>query len=768
MGKSRLIRMSLLGVLCMMLTSGKISDDVLDKKVNVLVSKMTLEEKVGQMTQIALDVIVKKKNTTDDLDSFSIDTLLMRKAIVDYHVGSILNTTNGCAHKPLVWNKVISQIQSMSLNQTRLKIPVIYGIDAIHGATYTDGATMFPQEITLAASFNVRNTYNMAKVSAYETRACGIPWNFSPVLDLGADPRFPRQWEGFGEDPYLVTVMGEQAIKGYEGVTDSIGYHTKLAACMKHFLGYSVPVSGKDRTPAIIPDNVLREYHLPPFKAAVEAGVETVMINSSLINGVPVHSNYAIITKLLKEELKFNGFVVTDWEDILNLNKRDRIAVTDKEAIKLAINAGIDMSMVPFKYEAFYTDLIALVKEGEVKESRIDDAVRRILKVKMKLDLWKTPVTKLTDYPDFGSKAHARLAYNAAADAITLLKNSNDILPLSKTSKILVVGPNANSMRSLNGGWTYSWQGDKVERFAKAYNTILEAIQLEAGDKNVQYVPGVSYVEGGKYYEEQENQFKNALEAARNVDAVVLCLGENSYAEKPGDLKDLTLSALQLKLAKELANTGKPVILVLNEGRPRCINEIEPLMQAVVQTYLPGNYGGDALSDILFGKVNPSGKLPYTYPSSSNSLVTYYHKNSEEHVAIDASYNYESEYKPQWVFGFGLSYTTFEYSNLNVSRQSFTGNELINISVDVRNSGKVKGKETVMLFTSDMFASISPDVKRLRRFDKVELIPGETRNVKYTISATDLAFVNAENKWITEPGDFKMIIGNLSKTVTYK
>lgn len=736
-----------------------------DNQIKKLIQKMTLEEKVGQMTQITLNVIMNK---VADGNSPSIDTVKMRKALIEFHIGSILNTTGGCAQSPAVWNSLITQIQQIAIQQTRLKIPVIYGIDAIHGATYTEGAVMFPHEIALAASFNPTNVYNMAKVSAYETRACGIPWNFSPVLDLGADPRYARQYEGFGEDPYLVSVMGVQAIKGYEGITDSIGTPTKLAACMKHFLGYSVPFSGKDRTPAIISENVLREYHLPAFKAAIDAGVETVMINSGLINGIPVHSNHDIITKLLKEELNFKGFVVTDWEDIINLYKRDRIAKNNKEAIKLAINAGIDMSMVPFKFEEFCTDLIALVKEGEVKESRINDAVERILRLKMKLDLWKTPVTNSTNYPEFGSKEHAKLSYNAAADAITLLKNTANLLPLNKNSKLLVVGPNANSMRSLNGGWTYSWQGDKVEQFAGQYDTILEAIQLEIGKENTRYVPGVSYVDSGKYFEEKENLFDEAIVAASNVDAIILCLGENSYTEKHGDLNDLNLSPLQIKLAKELAKTGKPVILILNEGRPRCINAIEPLMKAVIQTYLPGNYGGDALSDILFGKVNPSGKLPYNYPSYPNSIATYYHKNSEEHIAVDESYNYESDYNPQYEFGTGLSFTTFEYSNLKLSKQIFSGNEPVQISVEVRNTGKRDGKETVMLFSSDLYASITPDVKRLRRFEKIDLKAGEIKTVIFNLTAKDLAFVNKENKWITEPGDFKLAIGNQVASVILK
>jgi beta-glucosidase len=738
-----------------------------DNRVDKLLSKMTLEEKVGQMAQITLDAIGNGDDVFSSKIPFAIDKARLKKAIEDYKIGSVLNTTNNYAMPPAQWNTIISEIQQSAL-KTRLKIPVVYGIDAIHGSTYATGAVMFPQEIALAATFNPLHAYNMACVSAYETKACGISWNFSPVLDLGADPRFSRQFEGFGEDPYLISVMGTNVIKGYEGITDSVGYKTKLASCAKHFLGYSVPFSGKDRTPAYISETVLREYHLPPFRAAVEAGAESFMINSGLINGVSVHASYDLITKLLKNELGFEGVVVTDWMDIINLQKRDKIAKDNREAVKLAINAGIDMSMIPYDYTGFCDDLIALVKSGEVKESRIDDAVRRILKMKVKLGLFENPVTKYTDYPEFGSPEHVRMSYDAAAEAITLLKNQNNILPLSKYIKVLVTGPNANSMRTLNGGWSYSWQGDKVDRFAGNCNTILEAVQARVGTANVTYVPGVSYVDTARYFEEKEDRYAEALSAARKADVVLLCLGENSYTEKPGDLNDLNMSALQLKLAKDIAATGKPVVLVLNEGRPRCISAIEPLMQAIVQTYLPGNYGGDALSAILFGDINPSGKLPYTYPAYPNSIVNYYHKLSEEQKPSEGAYKYESDYNPQYEFGYGLSYTTFGYSNLKVSDKELTDHKPVKIRVDVTNAGKREGKETVMLYSRDVFASMSPDVKRLRRFEKVNLKPGETKTVSFDLDAKDLAFVNAANQRATEAGEFVLTIGNLSETITYK
>lgn len=768
MNRIRIIRLMLFLCWFVLFSCSVKQTDSIEEKVESLLEEMTLEEKVGQMAQITLDVIGKGDSRYNSYEPFSIDTAMLRKAILEYHVGSVLNTTNNYALTPAKWNEIISFIQQIAMEESRMKIPVVYGIDAIHGVTYTDGATIFPQQITLAATFNPLHAYNMARVTAYETRASGIPWNFSPVLDLGADPRFSRQFEGFGEDPYLVGVMGEQMILGYEGMTDSVNSPYKIATCVKHFLGYSVPASGKDRTPAYIPENMLREYHLEPFKKVIDAGAESVMINSGIINGISVHASNKLITGLLKEELGFEGVVVTDWMDIINLHTRDKIAIDNKEAIKLAVNAGVDMSMVPYEFEQFCQDLIALVQEGEVKESRIDDAVRRILSMKMKLGLWENPVTKIDDYPEFASEKSSKEAYEAAAEAITLLKNEGRILPLSKSVKVLVTGPNANSMRALNGGWTYSWQGEKTDRYAQQYNTILEAIQHKIGGINVQYIPGVSYVETGNYYEDKDDCFNEVVQQAKKADLVILCLGENSYTEKPGDLNDLTLSHNQLNLAKEVAKSGKPVILVLNEGRPRCIREIEPSMAAVVQTYLPGNYGGDALADILFGDVNPSGKLPYTYPSYPNSLVTYYHKPAEEQKRAEGAYVYESDYNPQYEFGYGLSYTDFEYSNLRVSSKTISGNKPVEIFVDIANTGSRRGKEVVMLYTSDLYASITPDVKRLRRFTKIELEPGEKKTVRFELNARDLAFVTPDGKWVTEPGDFEIKTGSLKQVIKYE
>lgn len=735
-------------------------------KVEALIGKMTLEEKVGQMAQITLDVIGKGNDRFTSAEPFSLDKQAMEKALLKYKLGSVLNTSNNRARTPAVWFDIISQIQKTAMKNKG--IPVIYGIDAIHGETYTAGATMFPQQIGQAASFNRQLVHRAAEITAYETRASSIPWAFSPLLDLGADPRFPRQWESFGEDPYLIAQMGVQAVKGLEGEHNDVGNPIRVASSVKHFLGYQVPVSGKDRTPAFISDQALREYHLPPFKAAIDAGAKTIMVNSGLINGVPVHANPKILTDLLKKELGFKGLVVTDWGDIENLYQRDRVAKDNKEAVMIAINAGIDMSMVAYNYEPFCDDLVALVKEGKVSMERIDDAVRRILTLKFELNLFEKPVTNPKDYPEFGSKAFEDAAYQAAAESLTLLKNKDQVLPLKAGTKILVTGPNANSMRTLNGAWTYSWQGEKVEEFATAYHTILKAMQDKAGKENVTYVPGVSYKMDGKYFEEYEDQLDAAVAAAANVDVIVLCLGENSYTETPGNLSDLYISELQTKLATRLAATGKKIVLVLNEGRPRVISKFEPQMAAVLQTYLPGNFGGIAIADVLFGKVNPSGRLPYTYPQFPNALFTYYHKPSESRSTTEGVYNYDADYNPQYVFGQGMSYTTFAYSPIKLSSEVLKANEKLTVSVEVTNTGKVAGKESVLLFSSDLVATlISPDAKRLRGFDKIELQPGETKTVTFQLSPQDLSFAQADGKIITEAGEFSLQIGNQKVNFNY-
>ena len=730
-----------------------------DVKVDKLLKQMTLEEKVGQMAQVTVDILMDNK-------TWVLKDSMLQKSIVKYNIGSILNTWNNSAQSKEDWCALIKRLQNYT-QKTRLKVPLLYGVDAIHGGTYTDKSTLFPQEIAMAATFNRSLVKRGAEICAYETRASSLPWTFSPVLDLGLDARWPRLWETFGEDPYLASVMATEMTKGFQGDSSSNIDKFHVAACAKHFLGYSAPVSGKDRTPAIISENVLREYHLPSFQAAVKAGISSVMVNSGLINGIPLHASHFLLTDLLKKELGFKGVVVTDWMDIENLYKRDYLAVSSKDAVRLAINAGIDMALIPYNFE-FCDNLIALVKEGAVPMARIDDAVRRILKMKMELNLFERPFDKTEEYPLFGSSEFKKASYNAASEAITLLKNINNVLPLDKSKKVLVCGPNANSMRTLDGGWSYSWQGEKTPKYAESYNTILEAIRNKIGAANVSYISGVSYVEGGKYWEEKETGIQDAVARAQDVDCIVLCLGENSYTEKPGDLQDLSLSDLQIKLATDLAATGKPVILVLNEGRPRIISKFEDKMAATVMAYLPGNFGGDALADILFGDINPSGKLPITYPRYSNSLTNYWHKYSEEQVKAEGMYNYESDYSPLYEFGHGLSYTTFKYSDLKLSKTEITADEILLVTITVTNTGKVAGKESVLLFLSDLYASLAPDMKRLKGFKKVNLQPGESKTVQLKLTKKELSFVDINSKTITEPGEFEVKIGDQKVRFTLK
>ena len=743
------------------------SNDV-DNKINDLLSQMTLQEKVGQMAQINLTVIAKGPNKWTSSFPLIIDNKKARKAIVDYKIGSVLNTINNTAQKPETWFNTITDIQKYAIDSSRLSIPIIYGIDAIHGTTYTDGATMFPQQITTAASWNPENAYNMALVCAYETRTSGIPWNFSPVLDLGIDPRFPRQFETFGEDPLMVKRFGEAMIKGYQGKDNNVSNKYNIAACMKHFLGYHATISGKDRTPAYIPENTLREYHLPSFKTAIDAGAKTIMINSGLINGIPVHADYNILTNLLRKELGFEGVILTDWEDINKLYDRDKVARSKKEATKIAINSGIDMSMVPYDYEEFCNNLIELVEEGEVKMSRIDDAVSKILKLKIELGLFKTPVTDYREYDDFGSEKHNQLAYKAASEAITLLKNEENILPIKGKPRILITGPNGNSMRTLNGAWSYSWQGELTDRFASGYNTIYEAFVNTYGSNNVKYVPGVSYKDGGTYYEMVENSISKAVFEAKRSDYIILCLGETSYTEKPGDLNNLKLHDLQVKLANELSKTDKPIILILNQGRPRLITDIQGLMKGIINIYLPGNLGGNALADIVSGVVNPSGKLPYTYPAFPNSLIPYYYKPSEVQNNSQGAYNYVGKVNNLYDFGYGLSYSDFSYSNFNIDKTEYSRSETIKISIDVTNNSDIDGKETIQLYTSDLYASLTPDNKRLRDFKKIKINAGMTKTVKFVLPVTELSFINTFNKNVVESGVFNIKVGDFNKDITIK
>ena len=742
----------------------KISEPVneMDKKVSEILSKMTLEEKVGQMTQVALTVVFKGDTLEDKPEPPVLDLKKLEVAIKKYKIGSILNTINNRARTKEWWNEQIDSIQKVALKETG--IPILYGIDAIHGTTYTAGGTLFPQEIGQGATFNPELVKQLNEVCAYEMRASNIPWNFSPVLDIRRDPRDSRIWETYGEDVYLCGILGGAAVEGMQGKNAETIDKDHAAACLKHYLGYNSN-SGKDRNPLSIHPRELKEIHMPAFQAAMDAGAKSIMINSGLLNGIPVHANYDILTTLLRDEMGFKGMVVSDWSDIKNLHTRDKFASSQKEAVKLAVNAGIDMSMVPYNFD-FSTYLIELVNEGEVPMSRIDEAVTRILKLKMELGLFEHPTTSYQDYPDFGSKEHEQLSLETALESITLLKNSNNILPLNKNVKVLVSGPNANSMRTINGGWSYSWQGEKAEEFAQGYNTFLEAIQNKIGAENVKFVEGVSYNMEGKYYEEKDIDIPSAVKAAQGVDYIILFLGENSYCEKPGDLHDLNISENQTQLALALAKTGKPVILVLNEGRPRIISKFEGQMAAVVHTYLPSNFGGDALAEILFGDVNPSGKLPYTYPMFPNSLVNYDYKYSEKQEKLEGQYNYESDLAIQYEFGFGLSYTTFAYSNLQVSSNQLTADGNIKVSVNVKNTGSVAGKEVVMLYSSDLYASIAPQNKRLRRFEKISLEPGESKIVEFEISPRELAFYNQQVQLVAEQGDFTLSIGGLKQTIT--
>lgn len=684
---------------------------------------------------------------------------MLDTVIGKYKVGSILNASNTRAQTTEMWEYIISTIQKRALEETG--IPIIYGIDAIHGATYTADATFFPQEIGMAATFNRDLVERGAQINAYETRASNIPWVFSPTMDIGRDARWSRQWESYGEDSYLNAEMGTVTVQGYQGYDRNRVINSNLAACIKHYMGYGVPVSGKDRTPAVISEIDLREKHFEPFRSAIiEGGALSLMVNSGIINGVSTHADYRLITEWIKEDLEFDGVIVTDWADVQNLYSRDNISEDYKGAVKIAINSGIDMVMEPYNL-SFCTTLLKLVEEGEVSNSRIDDAVRRVLRLKYRLGLFEKPYWSRSEYPDFGSKEHEAVAKFSADESITLLKNEDNILPLSSNSRILVTGPNANSMRTLNGGWSYSWQGEKTEEFAQQYNTILEAMQNKFGAANVIYEPGVTYKMDGQYFEENAPEIEKAVRAASSADYIVLCIGENSYCETPGNLDELTLSENQTNLALALQKTGKPVVLVLNEGRPRLIRSIEPGASAIVQTYLPGNFGGDALADILSGDVNPSGKLPYTYPKFEQGLITYDHKPGQNiEGKMDGAYDYGAQTSVQFPFGFGLSYTTFDYTNMTVDKSNFTSDDIIRVSVDVTNIGEVEGKESVLLFSSDMVASLSPDVRRLRGFDKVSLKPGKTQTVTIDIKGEDLAFVNEMGKWTLEEGEFMLQLGD--------
>ncbi len=731
------------------------ADKDIEAKVKDIMSGMSLDDKVGQMCEVTIDVIVGDSLINGEPQ---LDPAKLKTAIEQYRVGSVLNTPMGQAQTPDVWYNIINGIQEASMEY--LKIPDIYGVDQNHGTTYTVGGTIFPQEINMAASFNRELVREGARICAYETRACNIPWVYNPVMDLGRNPAWSRIWESFGEDPFINGAMAVEMVKGYQGDDPNHIGPQNVAACLKHYMTYGNPVSGKDRTPASINAQDLREKYFQPYKVAIEAGALSIMVNSGVTNGLPFHANRELLTEWLKEELNWDGMIVTDWADIHNLWKRDKVAVDYKEAIKLAINAGIDMSMTPYDME-FCTLLKQLVEEGEVSMERIDDAVARILRLKLRLGLFDTPSTKPTDYPLFASAEHARKSLALAAESEILLKNENNTLPLANGKRILVTGPNANSMRSLNGGWTYMWQGSDDSKFHDQYNTIYEALRNEFGAGNVVLEQGMDYVPDYGQWEKVRNvRIQSAVAAARGVDVIVACIGENSYCETPGNTNDIALMKEQVDLVKALAATGKPIVLVLNGGRPRIIREIEPLASAVVDVLLPGNYGGDALALLLSGKQNFSAKLPYTYPRWHNAIAFYDHKPGETVATMEGAYNYSADIDVQWPFGFGMSYTTFEYSGISIDKAEFSPEDEITVSVDVKNTGSVEGKEAVIFYSSDLVASITPDVLRVRGFDKVSLKPGETKKVSFTIPTSDLAFVNYEGKWTLEKGEFEFTLGN--------
>ncbi|MCQ2229466.1 MAG: glycoside hydrolase family 3 C-terminal domain-containing protein [Bacteroidales bacterium] len=784
-------------------------DPQIEKNIQEWLKKMTLDEKVGQMLELNLDLMgsIKVKGEVkvdrnklkqvlsqfgnssqaqiDDMMSKSdeeIDAMLgkygldiydnsvvrewtLDEAALDsmigkWKVGSILNAP-GHALSVEHWQTIIPKIQELSMKY--IGIPCIYGLDNNHGVTYVSGGTLFPQNINVAASFNTDLAFTSSEICAYESRTADCPWVYNPTIDLGRDPRWSRIWESYGEDAVVTSRMVEAAVRGYQGPDNNHIDGNHVATSVKHYFAYGAPWTGKDRTPAYVAPQMLREKYFEGFKNAIRAGAMTIMVNSASINGVPVHSSYEYLTKWLKEDLNWDGMIVTDWADINNLFSREKVAKDKKDAIRIAINAGIDMSMDPYSTD-FCVLLKELVEEGAVPMSRIDDAVARILRLKYRLGLFDAPDTKAEDHPQFACAEYAETALRAAEETEVLLKNDG-ILPLAKGKKILVTGPNANQIRCLNGGWSYTWQGSNDPQFVEQYNTIYEALCNKFGEKNVSLEQGVTYNEKGAYWAENEPQIAKAVSAAAKADIIVACIGENSYCETPGNLTDLTLSENQRNLVKALAKTGKPIIMIINGGRPRLIADIEPLAKAVVDIFLPGNYGADALANLLAGDANFSAKMPYTYPKEINSLINYDYKVSEQVSTMAGAYDYDAKVTQQWAFGFGLSYTTYEYSNLKAAVSEFKASDKLTFTVDVKNTGSVAGKEPVLLYSSDLVASVVPDSRRLRAFQKIELQPGETKTVTFTIPASDLAFVGADGKWILEAGEFAITCGGQAVTI---
>ena len=732
-------------------------DNNLEAKVEKTLSKLTLRQKAGQMVELVADLF----GHNDAKGVFHIDKARTDSLLSRYQIGSILNAPNTMAPTAAQWQEIINDIQKSSMKN--IGIPCLYGLDQNHGSTYTQGGTLFPQNINVAATFNRDIARTCAEATAYETRAVSVPWTYSPTVDLGRDPRWPRIWEDFGEDCYLNAEMGKAMVLGFQGPNPNHIDNLHIAACMKHYLGYGVPWTGKDRTPAYINPADLREKHFLPFLEGIKAGALSVMVNSASVNGMPVHANKTLLTDWLKTETGWDGMLITDWADVNNLWQRECVAKDKKDALRIAINAGIDMVMEPYNPDA--VDLIEeLAKEGAIPMSRIDDAVRRILRMKYRLGLFDRPTEKLKDYPKFGGKEFAERSYHGAVESMVLLKNDG-ILPLQKGTRILLTGPNANQMRCLDGGWSYTWQGHLTDQFTSQYNTIYEALCNEYGKDKVLLRQGVTYNEKGKYYEENEPDIASAVKAADSVDVVIACIGENSYTETPGNLSDLTLSANQRQLVSALEATGKPVILILNEGRPRLIADIEPQAKAVVDIFLPGNYGGDALAALLSGRENFSGKMPITYPKEINSLANYDFKKSEEVGTMAGAYDYNARITQQWPFGYGMSYTSFKYDNLRVDKTHFVSGDTLTVSIDVTNTGSREGKESVLLYSSDLIASMTPDGRRLRGFDKISLQPQETRTVTLHLPVNDLAFVGWDGKRHLEEGEFRLTIDDKQVSV---
>ncbi len=733
-------------------------DKELEVRVERTLSKLTLRQKAGQMVELVVDFF----GHNDAKGVFHIDKARTDSLLSRYQIGSILNAPNTMAPTASQWQEIISDIQKSSMKT--IGIPCLFGLDQNHGSTYTQGGTLFPQNINVGATFNRDIARACAEATAYETRAVSVPWTYSPTVDLGRDPRWPRIWENFGEDCYVNAEMGKAMVLGFQGDDPNHIDDLHIAACMKHYLGYGVPWTGKDRTPAYISPSDLREKHFLPFLEALKAGALSVMVNSASVNGVPVHANKTLLTDWLKTETGWDGMLITDWADINNLWQRECVAKDKKDALRIAINAGIDMIMEPYNPDA--VDLIEeLGREGAIPMSRIDDAVRRILRMKYRLGLFDHPTEKLKDYPKFGGKEFARLSYQGAVESMVLLKNEGGLLPLRKGQRILLTGPNANQMRCLDGGWSYTWQGHLTDQFASQYNTIYEALCNEYGKDNILLRQGVTYNEKGKYYEENEPDIASAVRAADSADVVIACIGENSYTETPGNLSDLTLSANQRSLVTALEATGKPVVLILNEGRPRIVADIVPKAKAVVDIFLPGNYGGDALAALLSGRENFSGKLPVTYPKEINSLANYDFKKSEEVGTMEGAYDYSARITQQWPFGYGLSYTAYQYENLRVDKTHFLPGDTLSVSVDVTNTGLCEGKESVLLYSSDLVASVTPDGRRLRAFDKISLKPKETRTVTLRLPVDDLAFVGWDGKRHLEEGEFRLSLADKQVSV---